>query len=246
LWTGIDFLGEARGWPVRGSQAGLLDTAGFEKTGYYRRRALWTDKPVLYLVTAPQGEAETDRSPFYRSWNYRPGEAVIVTCYTNRRPVELFLNGKNLGPGEGDFPSWTLAFERGTLEARGPGLSDTLESTLPAVQFRLSRWEAARTRPPEDPPSAYRIIQVELELLDEKDRLCVQENPLVHFSLSGEGKILGIENGDLADLTEYRAPWRRVYQGHLIVYVLRPAAPKEGALLEASSAGGFPPVSIEL
>ena len=40
LWTGIDYLGEAYGWPIRGSGAGLLTTAGFEKDGFYYRKAL--------------------------------------------------------------------------------------------------------------------------------------------------------------------------------------------------------------
>jgi hypothetical protein len=262
LWTGIDFLGEARGWPVRGSQAGLLDTAGFEKTAYYRRQALWSEAPVLYLATCP-GE-ETEGPNFQRSWDYRPGQRVTVICYTNRGPVELFLNGKSLGRGEGEFPSWTLAFERGTLEARGPGAADTLESALPAVQLRLGIWapkapaepggglpQAYRDRRAEpgpadgERPPAYRIRQVELELADEKGRRCVRETTMVHFSLSGEGKILGIENGDLSDLDEYRAPRRRTYRGRLIVYVLRPAAAKEQARLEAS-AEGFAPVSIGL
>lgn len=41
LWTGIDYLGEARGWPVHGSPAGILTTAGFPKPDYARRKALW-------------------------------------------------------------------------------------------------------------------------------------------------------------------------------------------------------------
>ncbi|MDR1000218.1 MAG: beta galactosidase jelly roll domain-containing protein [Clostridiales bacterium] len=48
LWTGVDFLGEAKGWPIRGAQCGLLDTAGFEKPEYYKRREMWTgEKPPL-------------------------------------------------------------------------------------------------------------------------------------------------------------------------------------------------------
>ena len=31
LWTGIDYLGEAHGWPIHGSSAGLLTLAGFPK-----------------------------------------------------------------------------------------------------------------------------------------------------------------------------------------------------------------------
>jgi len=42
LWAGIDFLGEAQGWPVRGSGCGLLDLAGYEKAGFAHRRFLWT------------------------------------------------------------------------------------------------------------------------------------------------------------------------------------------------------------
>ncbi len=46
LWTGIDYLGEAKGWPVHGSQAGLLTTAGFPKPEYDRRKALWQEEGV--------------------------------------------------------------------------------------------------------------------------------------------------------------------------------------------------------
>lgn len=41
LWTGIDYLGEAHGWPVHGSPAGLLTTAGFPKPEFDRRKKLW-------------------------------------------------------------------------------------------------------------------------------------------------------------------------------------------------------------
>jgi beta-galactosidase/beta-glucuronidase len=39
LWTGIDYLGEAHGWPIHGSGAGVLSTAGFPKVSYYRRKS---------------------------------------------------------------------------------------------------------------------------------------------------------------------------------------------------------------
>jgi beta-galactosidase/beta-glucuronidase len=251
LWTGIDFLGEAKGWPVRGSLAGLLDTAGFEKTGYYRRKALWSDKPVLYLVSIPRTETRRDggfqHAEGLRSWNYRGGDPVTVGAYTNCEAVELRLNGKSLGTrrrsdGE-EFPVWTLAFERGKLEAIGQAggteIKDALESTLPAVRFRLSPWEGLSAT-----AGACRLVQVELELLDDADRLCVMEHPLVSFELEGEGRILGIENGDLSDLTEYSSPGRRVYRGRLIVYALLPPAAREVTL--SAAAEGFAPACIRL
>ncbi|HVG16544.1 MAG TPA: glycoside hydrolase family 2 TIM barrel-domain containing protein, partial [Chitinophagaceae bacterium] len=35
LWTGIDYLGEARSWPSRSNGAGLIDLAGFRKSEFY-------------------------------------------------------------------------------------------------------------------------------------------------------------------------------------------------------------------
>lgn len=62
LWTGIDYLGEAKGWPVHGSSAGLLTTAGFPKPEYARRKELWKDmvedgRPV----NAEMEDSETEK-----------------------------------------------------------------------------------------------------------------------------------------------------------------------------------------
>ena len=56
LWTGIDYLGEAGGWPIRLSPAGLLTTAGFEKPRYYQRKAMWTDEPMEDAEPGMPGE----------------------------------------------------------------------------------------------------------------------------------------------------------------------------------------------
>ena len=41
LWTGIDYLGEALGWPVRGASSGFITTAGFPKPEFNVRAELW-------------------------------------------------------------------------------------------------------------------------------------------------------------------------------------------------------------
>lgn len=58
LWTGIDYLGEAHGWPIHGSSAGLLTTAGFPKPEYERRKALWKeDGPDAAADGCPEKDA---------------------------------------------------------------------------------------------------------------------------------------------------------------------------------------------
>ncbi|MBQ7679344.1 MAG: glycoside hydrolase family 2 [Butyrivibrio sp.] len=54
LWTGIDYLGEAHGWPVHGAPAGLLTTAGLPKPEYYRRKRLWAAETAEALEALAQ------------------------------------------------------------------------------------------------------------------------------------------------------------------------------------------------
>lgn len=54
LWTGIDFLGECPGWPIRISRAGMMDLAGYPKPLYYMRKAMWTQAPFVKLATGDE------------------------------------------------------------------------------------------------------------------------------------------------------------------------------------------------
>ena len=101
LWTGIDYLGEARGWPVHGSGAGLLTLAGFEKDTWHLRRSWWSDEPVAHLAvrrsTTP-GEERTLRShPVSRDWAAADGQPVEVLCFGNGDELRLMC-------GEEDIP----------------------------------------------------------------------------------------------------------------------------------------------
>jgi hypothetical protein len=258
LWTGIDFLGEARGWPVRGSGAGILDLAGNEKPGYYRRKILWNAEGNLYLATCINDGTSGEIRPWElnRLWNYTPGTEITVVCYTNLDAAELFVNGKSFGPKDRDssleYIMWRVPFERGKIEARGKTgtavVLDAIESTLPPSHLALTRWEAppapdgfAGTGSPASP----QLVQIELEVLDEQDRLCATERVQVDVAASGGITILGMENGDIADCTEYSPPRRGTFHGRLIIYALVPAGNKEPARIEAA-AEGLPKAGIEI
>ena len=82
LWTGIDFLGECRDWPVRISQAGLMDLAGHDKPGYWHRMAMWTDRRFVKLAAGP-ADAEWDGPESERfAWEGEPGKPMRVSAYT--------------------------------------------------------------------------------------------------------------------------------------------------------------------
>ncbi|MCD7954552.1 MAG: DUF4982 domain-containing protein, partial [Lachnospiraceae bacterium] len=305
LWTGIDFLGEAQGWPIHGSGAGLLDLAGYEKPEYYRRKAWWSEEPFLCLLTAradPEkngGGSASQRQPVQVSWNYEPGETVDVYCYASpdllcaQCHTALFLNDISLGQGswnetDGRF-EWRVAFEPGILKAvcvsgstqrvndgnasetisGGNAPKDTfdaistgnapenapscsLETTDSAAKIEAKVWqpdEAAklpfaghtrtkqayqmlhaasdcqREQKPQEHISGVQtldavphITQIEVSLLDAEGRLAGSDDQTISAEVEG-GLLLGLENGDLADLTSYTEPWRCTRNGRLILYV---------------------------
>jgi hypothetical protein len=239
LWTGIDYLGEARGWPIHGSGAGLLTTAGFPKAQYWFRRSLWADEPVVHLATSRH---EDEDSPLLRgtpiqwqryirraleapSWSYAPGDLVDITCYTNCPEAELFLNGASQGVRRlADFPeegciTWQVPFAAGALEvaataADGSRIASQLFTTgaAAALQARVFG-DVAIQADGED------IAQIEIAVVDGDGRLVANASDMVGVMVEGAATLLGIDNGDLADNTPFFATERRAYQGRLIAYV---------------------------
>ncbi len=123
LWTGIDYLGEAHGWPVYGSPAGIVTTAGFAKPEWYRRRAFWGSEPGLHMAVRPLPKPGAGRPKWgswflSHSWNYEPGTGVAVRCFVNEEylpegaVIELALGDKVLGRAAvGHCPEWRWSKE---------------------------------------------------------------------------------------------------------------------------------------
>lgn len=242
LWTGIDYLGEAHGWPIHGSGAGLLTLAGFEKPGYYRRQSFWSDEPMIHLTTVREtdscvtswGETAGDAyacefAASTESWNYCAGEMITVKCYTNLTSVELFLNGRSLGIYEKDADRdcilTTVKFEPGTLTAKGSendtSVSHSLYTVMAACQMDIQEYtlpQKARDIIAGAARCCNPVHQLEITMLDSNGRRVYHDSTLLHVHVDN-GTLLGIENGDLADVTEYTANYRRAYRGQLMVYV---------------------------
>jgi hypothetical protein len=249
LWTGIDFLGEAHGWPIHGSEAGVMTLAGFPKTSYFRRQSFWADRPVIYLVSA-RAEADINASwydnnpewkPMSRSWNYLPGEEIEIRCYTNMPCAELFCNQKSYGAKEFDdnigYISWSIPYENGIISVAGyPSCSDytaiardTLETTGRSCSIELKPWTT---------PARYQTLlpltdavpypstgtfpflkQIEATITDEAGRPVVNDSTMLTVQVSGDGTLIGLESGNQADNTEYNIPYRRAHEGRLLIYI---------------------------
>ena len=214
LWTGADFLGEAQGWPVRISQAGLLDTANHEKPLYYQRKALWTDTLCAKLATSVSGNSWDETF----SWGYAAGETVQVACYTNAMYATLYSNDQAMGTvtlGEDARALWQVPYQAGTLRVVCQSGSQTVEDTLatPATPAKL----VLRCGQTELPANG--IATVEIAMTDDQGTVIAQACDPITIQLVGDGALLGIENGDPRDLTPFPSATRPLYRGLAVVYL---------------------------
>ena len=116
MWTGIDYIGEAR-WPGKGASSGMLDTCGFPKDGYYFYQSQWTTKPVLHAFP-------------HWNWKGKEGQIIPITCFTNCDSVELFLNGKSFGQKGYEFPREGMEERYGNSPARSRAVRTTSDLHL--------------------------------------------------------------------------------------------------------------------
>lgn len=211
LWTGIDYLGECGGWPTRCSGAGLLDLAGYEKLRFLHRKAMWSDSLFVGIATAPTYE----RWNYQANWNYAEGEQVKVACPTNGERVELYWNGTRIAEGcpEGYLCEFTVSCHAGELKAvafsaDGEKAEAVLSTYSAPCELRVTEWKGS--------VAAYDIHQLEISLTDQDGNLCCRDNMV---AVKTDGEFLGMENGDIADVTPYPSHHRKLNGGRSIAYI---------------------------
>ena len=236
LWTGVDFLGECHGWPVRISQAGLIDLAGNPKPLYYQRKAFWTDAPFVKISAQPnKGEKWHGVWAERFAWEGNEGDPMYVSVATNQPEAELFLNDVSLGKKEVSIDTdcratWEIPYAAGELKAVAGGAEDTLCTTGKASEIRLIADKAAFKADGLD------VIQVEVELRDAEGRLTTQDED-IKYQILGDAVILGIENGIPVDLTPYPEKHRQTKQGRAIVYLRAGTLPGDVTLYAYTMSG---------
>ena len=145
----------------------------------------------------------------------------MVKCYTNQHRVRLYLNEKDLGIFEkadrADCILATIPFEKGELRAvaldekEEPAAEHSLFTTGAPCKISIREYEI---------PSyiSKHVRQFEISVLDEADHVCFDAENLLHVKTKGVAWV-GLENGNLADVTEYTSKSRRAYRGKLMLYV---------------------------
>jgi beta-galactosidase len=200
LWTGIDYLGEAREWPNRAADFGLLDLCGFKKPMAWFRQSLWSDQPMVYLCAFIGDRSRTGAAGGEEHWNWPSNATVTVQCYTTCPEVQLTLNDKPVGTKrltdavDGAL-SWEMPYEPGVLKAVGRKNGSTLcEFALKTAQTP-SRIELLPdvTQLRADGKD---ICHLEFRIVDAQGVCVPDADQELTFEVDGPSEIIGIENGD--------------------------------------------------
>ncbi|WP_167954961.1 glycoside hydrolase family 2 TIM barrel-domain containing protein [Anaerosporobacter faecicola] len=230
LWTGIDYLGEASGWPIHGSSAGLMDLAGFPKHRFLARKSYWQTAPFIGIATREAIDVDEEWIPCQTSWNYELGQKVIIRCYSNQPRVCLYLNDKRIGEQAGynkeGWYQFEIDYEPGVILAEGKNEEGevvcvtNLSTTGKAAVLAAKLWKDD-SADYNIPDTIGYIYQVEVSLLDQEGKVVQNDEHVITAEVQGVGELLGLENGNLSDNTSYTEDARMTLNGHLLVYIRR-------------------------
>jgi len=265
VWTGFDYLGEPtpygrerdpkgyrnRDWPSRSSYFGIVDLCGFPKDRYYLYQSAWSDEPMVHILP-------------HWNWEGKEGQEIPVFCYTNCDEAELFLNGESLGRktlGEEPVPlpladggffrsqyreggyfqskyrlMWKVPYTAGTLKAvaykDGKPVCEKARNTAgPPARITLSPDRDHILADGED------LSFVTVRIEDNGGNLCPRAENLVRFTVTGNGEIAAVGNGNAATTEPFQADHRKAFNG-LCMLIVRAKEGQNGRIhIRAESEG---------
>ena len=231
IWSGFDYIGEPTPYFTKNSYFGQIDTAGFKKDNFYLYQSAWTDhreNPMVHIL------------PY---WDFNEGQVIDVIVYSNAPRVELFFNGESMGVREIDHVRgkqisgrWKIPYRRGVLKA----VAYDENGSIIATDTQSSFGDAARIvlKPDKTVMKAdgLDMIFVEISMADRDGIPVANANNRVEVTVTGAGRLVGLDNGDSTDYDQYKGTSRRLFSGKLLAMVASKQEPGQ-VRLRVSSPG---------
>eukprot|EP01084_Bolivina_argentea_P265989 451018_1 len=242
-WTGFDYKGEPTpySWPDVNSHFGVTDLAGFPKDDSYYYKSWWLQGNETVIHILPN------------DWNqWKQGSKVNVWVYGNVAYVDLELNGKSVSNGMKSITSaipniFSVIYAPGILNAIG---YDAKKNNI--VNYTLST---------SDVPYAIELIitypgstiycdgqdvaLIEVRIVDVNGIRVPYASNMIDFSISGDGIIYGVGNGDNASHEPDKANSRSVFHG-LARVIVQSLLNKPGEMILTASSKGLLSKSVTI
>lgn len=221
VWTAMDYLGEAgighqtytgsgigrRTFPWINANCGDIDLIGNKNPQSYYRDVVWRNSPVEILVHTPVSKGKKEKVSRWGwpeesdSWNWAGMNDTImqVRVFTRGKKIDLILNDFRVATKEvpNDTPltvTFNVPYKPGVLtafayDAKGNETGfRSIATTNPPVAIRL---KADHTKIPAGNGS---LVYVQVEIVDDLDRIVPTANLPLELTISGEGSLAGAGN----------------------------------------------------
>lgn len=229
IWSGFDYIGEPTPYHTKNSYFGQVDTAGFEKDSFYQYKAGWTNKPMVHLL------------PY---WDFNEGQIIDVCAYSNAYAVELIVNDKSQGKKtinkqQSCMVCWQVPYKKGYIKAiaydeNGNEVAEEIKHSFgDAVKLKLT---ANKTKFDKD-----ELAFITVTALDKDGFEVENANNYINIDICGYAQLLGLDNGDSTDFTEYKTNSKQLFSGKLLAVVSG-----KGKTTITASSSGLESASFEL
>ena len=251
IWTGIDYLGESRAWPMVVSGSGFLDLTGTMRPLGHERQSWWSDTPMVCIArrvvappaTDPSGAPAADRRPQTAFSDWTPKNSAPhnenVDVYSNCKEVELFFNGQSLGvktlPADAAPRTWRINYAPGTLKA----VAKNDGQIVATDEIRTAGEPAKIILTPDGGTVADNwdgVVRVVATVVDKDGTVVPDSDALVSFKISGPGVIAAVDSANNASHELFQASERHAFQGRCVAFI-KASAPSGKITLTASASG---------
>lgn len=214
IWTGFDYIGESTPYQTKNSYFGQIDTAGFPKDSFYIFQAEWTDYRSAPMVHV------------FPYWDFNEGQNIDIQVCSNAPVVELFVNGKSQGlhhidhiKGRRQVGRWRVPYEKGELKAvaydeQGNVIAEEIRRSFSdpvVIQLKADKQQIKADG--ED------MAFVEVSVFDQQGNPVENANNRINVTVTGAGRLIGIENGDSTDFDAYKGKSKRLFGGKLLAVI---------------------------
>ena len=214
LWTGVDYLGEGGNL---GATSGFIDGCAFRKSWFYFQQAQWSDSPMVHVTI---GNGSTSNANLAEDWN-QSGPVSVVT-YTNCDSVSLYVNTTKIGTSKlSSFPNmvmqWTnVPWSTGVIKAIGMkgGVQAAIDSIVTAGPAAKVLLKPGKTTLEAD---GHDVSCIEVDITDANNNLIFKDSSMVQFTMTGQGRSLGIASGNWASAESFKATSRKAYHGKVLI-----------------------------
>lgn len=208
LWTAFDYFGEPSpfGYPGIGSQFGICDGNGFPKDYYYYYKAHWTTAPMVHVMPHWNKEVlEIDESG-----------KTPVRVFSNADSVEVFINGVSQGKKEitDCQANYKVVYQAGELKVLAYKDDKIVSQDIKHTSGKVNDAFATEIYSGDD------LVLFEISAFDENGYAVPTACDEILVT-SEKGTVVGLGNGNPADISDYNLREISLFSGKALAVVAK-------------------------